>query len=302
MDLQGASRIRARQIRDTDIPAIAELLARGFRPSVTDWLARGVRVRPRRFWLAFLARLGERAAPAELPQYGYMLECDGAVVGVLLLIFFTVRDGNASTIRCNVSSWYVEPSFRGYAGMLVARAMSHPNVTYVNVTPAPHTWATVEALGYSQYSRGIFVAVPALQARPGGVRVRVSTAEALAPTQADAFEHELLLDHASYGCISLWCEDGERAYPFVFRPRLVRGLFACAQLVYCRDVDDLVRFAGPIGRFLARGRALVLVDANGPIPGLVGWYFGAWKPRYFKGPDRPRLGDLAYTESAMFGV
>jgi hypothetical protein len=25
-------------------------------------------------------------------------------------------------------------------------------------------------------------------------------------------------------------------------------------------------------------------------------------PKYFKGPDRPRLGDLAYTEIAMFGM
>jgi len=25
-------------------------------------------------------------------------------------------------------------------------------------------------------------------------------------------------------------------------------------------------------------------------------------PRFFRGPNRPRLGDLAYTEVAMFGV
>jgi len=25
-------------------------------------------------------------------------------------------------------------------------------------------------------------------------------------------------------------------------------------------------------------------------------------PRYFRGPQRPRLGDLAYTEIAMLGV
>jgi hypothetical protein len=58
----------------------------------------------------------------------------------------------------------------------------------------------------------------------------------------------------------------------------------------------------PIGRFLpVRGHPLVLIDANGPIPGLVGKYAGAKMPKYFKGPDRPRLGDLAYTETAMFG-
>jgi hypothetical protein len=74
-------------------------------------------------------------------------------------------------------------------------------------------------------------------------------------------------------------------------------------MVYCRDVDRFVVYAGPIGRYLAaRGRPLVMLDANGPIIGLVGKYFDGRMPRYFRGPNRPRLGDLAYTETAMFGV
>ena len=48
-----------------------------------------------------------------------------------------------------------------------------------------------------------------------------------------------------------------------------------------------------------RGRPFVLIDANGPIPGLPGKYFGGKSPKYFKGPTPPRLGDLAYTEMAM---
>ena len=77
----------------------------------------------------------------------------------------------------------------------------------------------------------------------------------------------------------------------------------CAQLIYCRDIADFVRFAGPLGRFLAlRGRPFVIVDSNGPIPGLVGIYRRGSMPKYFKGPRRPRLGDLAYTEYALLGV
>ena len=40
------------------------------------------------------------------------------------------------------------------------------------------------------------------------------------------------LQHAAHGCVSLWCATSERAYPFVFRPRLVRGFVPCAQLIY----------------------------------------------------------------------
>jgi hypothetical protein len=46
----------------------------------------------------------------------------------------------------------------------------------------------------------------------------------------------------------------------------------------------------------------VILDANGPVPGLVGRYYPERMPRYYFGPDRPKIGDLAYTETSMFGV
>jgi hypothetical protein len=103
--------------------------------------------------------------------------------------------------------------------------------------------------------------------------------------------------------MSLWCETAERAYPFVFRERRVKGLITCAQLVYCREVEDFVRFARPLGAYLSRrGRPLAILDANGPVRGLIGKYFDQTMPKYFKGPAPPRLGDLAYTETALFGM
>ena len=73
-----------------------------------------------------------------------------------------------------------------------------------------------------------------------------------------------------------------------------------ARLVYCRDVEDFVRFAGPLGRYLVRrGFPLVVLDANGPVPGLIGKYSNDF-PKYFKGPDKPRLGDMAYSTRVIF--
>ena len=75
-----------------------------------------------------------------------------------------------------------------------------------------------------------------------------------------------------------------------------------AYLAYCRDLNEFVRFAGPLGRFLlAHGFALVVLDCNGPISGLIGLYSGGF-PRYFRGPVKPRLGDYSYSERVMFGV
>jgi hypothetical protein len=35
---------------------------------------------------------------------------------------------------------------------------------------------------------------------------------------------------------------------------------------------------------------------------MVGKYLAGKMPKYFRGPDRPRLGDLSYTEAALFGI
>jgi hypothetical protein len=283
--------LRCRQINEADIGAVATLLARGF-PA-----------RNRQFWLRAFAQLTRHEPPPGLPKYGYLLASDGIVVGAILLICSTMRAGDAVSTRCNLSSWYVEPPFRAYAPMLVSQALRHENVTYMNVSSAPHTRPIIEAQGFSRYCDGIFIAVPALRGLFGGPAVEVFEANRRPQVEFDPFDQEVLSQHAAHGCISLWCATSERAYPFVFRPRLVRGGIPCAQLIYCRDVGDFVRFAGPIGRVLARhGRPFVIIDANAPIPGLLGWFSRGNMPKYFKGPQRPRLGDLAYTEHAVLGV
>jgi len=289
--LAPAPSIRCRQITESDIAAVTALLARGF-PS-----------RNPQFWQCALERLGKHEPPPGLPKYGYLLESGGVPVGTLLLICSTVRTGDQVAARCNLSSWYVESDFRSYAPLLVSRALAHKNVTYLNVSPAPHTWPIIEAQGFTRYCDGVLVSVPALNGLFGGAEARVFDARTQPSIAVDPCEQEILLQHAALGCISLWCVTPTGAYPFVFRQRRVKKVFPCAQLIYCRDVADFVRFAGPIGRYLAlRGRPFVIVDANAPIHGLIGLYRRGSMPKYFRGPQRPRLGDLAYTEYAVMGV
>jgi hypothetical protein len=283
--------IRCRQIGEADIAAVTALLARGFRS------------RTPQFWSDALEQLRRRDPPPGFPKYGYLLESGDVLVGALLLICTTIREGGRVATRCNLSSWYVEPAYRAYATLLVSQALSHKDATYTNVSAAPHTWPIIEAQGFSRYCDGVFVAVPMLKDVFGGGGVRILDARDTATANFDACERDILLRHAAHGCISLWCEADGRAYPFVFLPRLVKRAIPCAQLVYCRDVDDFVRFAGPIGRYLARrGRPFVIIDSNGVIPGLFGTFRSGSMTKYFKGPLRPRLGDLAYSEYVVLGV
>jgi hypothetical protein len=278
-----------RPIMDDDFAAIAALLSRGF---------------PKRnlqFWIRALGRLKLCEHPSGLPKYGYILESDGAPVGVLL--FTWGRVNGTLGFRCNLSSWYVEPNFRAYASLFSSHAFRRKDVTYLNVSPRQDTLPIIEAQGFSRYSEGNVVAMPMLNGMYGP-RAKVFRVPRQPEVEFDPSEHEILLQHAGHGCISLWCESANHAYPFVFRPRRVKRVIPCAQMIYCREIAEFVHFAGPIGRFLAlRGKPFVIVDANGPIPGLIGAFSRGWmSPKYFKGPQRPRLGDLSYTEFAILGV
>ena len=286
-----APKIRCREIEPGDVAAVGALLARGFPNHDRD------------FWHHALDQLMRHEPPRDFPKFGYLLQTGGVPVGALLLICSTMREGDTVGPRCNLSSLYVEPTYRVYAPLLVSHALRHKEATYLNVTAAPHTWPMIEAQGFSRYSEGIFVSVPALSRSPPGEKPVVFPASLEPTVPFDPFEQDVLRQHAEHGCISLWCVQGGHAYPFVFRPRLAKGIVPCTQLIYCHDIADFARFAGPLGRYLAlRGRPIVITDANGPIAGIAGMFFRGSMPKYFRGPQRPRLGDLAYTEYAILGI
>lgn len=289
-----APKVRCRRIEDADAGEVVALLTRGFAPR-----------RGRRFWEQVIAHLGRRAVPPGAPRYGFLLESDSATVGAILQIFSCApadADGRPA-LRCNISSWCVDAEFRSYAPLLVTQALKQKEVTYLNVTAAPHTRPIVEAQGYTRYADGVFAALACLTPAGPGTAVRIVPVGTPTAAPCEAHEREVLEDHAQCGCISLWCETATRAHPFVFRARRVRGLIPCAQLIYCRDMAELVRFARPLGLHLARrGLPLLILDANGPVRGLRGRYFPDLMPKYYRGPRPPRLGDLAYTETAFFGV
>jgi len=284
-----AAKIRCREISAADIGSIVDLLAEGF-PRKT-----------RGDWRRALELLSHRAPPQGFPKYGYMLEARGTAVGVLLLICSQRQD--LGEVRCNGAAWYVAPDFRNFAPLLISRSLKHGG-EHLNVSPAIHTWPIIEALGLRRFCEGTFAAVPALARCSGKTKIMrildASHFQNFSPTIADL---KFLLDHERYGCLCLWCETDDGGYPFIFRRRFVKHLplIPVAQLIYCTSVDDLVRLAGPIGRYLAlHGMPALLVPANGPIPNLTGKYFDG-KPMYYRGPRQPQLGDLAYTEMAMFG-
>jgi len=286
------NRVRCRPIGEADLDGVATVLAKGFPHREAAWFRAG------------LDRLSARAVPEGMPRYGFMLEHMGRAVGAVLLMF-SARDAMPGA-RCNIACWYVEPEHRGHAAMLSAMALKYKGVTYLNVTPAPNTWPILEAQGYRRYCSGLFLAFPALGAPQPQVRVEFVNAGDADSHGLEEAEAARLREAAGHGCVSLVARTPDGARPFVFLPfrmRSGRVPLPVAQLAYCRDAADLAAVAGPVGRALLRkGRLAVLMDANGPVPGLTGTYTEKRGRKYCKGPGQPVLGDLLDTELVIFGL
>jgi hypothetical protein len=267
-------RARCRQIAPADLDALPALLTRGFPTSTPEYWTRGFAR-----WLVLPHVEGA-------PQFGYALEVEQSLVGVILLI----PSQRGAQIICNLSSWYVEPEFRAYSTLLISMATKLKHVTYLNASPAPHTWRTLEAQGFRPYNFGRSAVFSAMSRGSGAISDVVPH---------DLPERDLLCAHAAMGCVSVVCHRDGAVSPFVFKPRrLDRPPVKVMELIYSRDAADFARCAPALGRhFLKRGVLGLLCD--GEVAGLPSHYVAGKEPRYFKGPYIPT--DLAFTEKVIFG-
>lgn len=271
---QQIARVRCRPIADSDLDGLADLLTRGFPATCPS------------YWTEGFARWQQMPVIEGMPRYGYVLDGGIGPVGVILLI--SSRRGDQ--IIANLSSWYVEPQWRTHSTLLIAVATKLKHVTYLNASPAPHTWRTLRAQGFEPYNFGR----SAIFALPGSGRVSETIPDDLA-------EAQLLCDHRKLGWISLVVEKDGIVSPFVLKPRkLDKPPVPMMDVMFTRSPDEFRRCAPALARyFLSRGSLGFLID--GDTEGLLSHYVEGKEPRYFKGPYRPVLGDLAYTEKVIFG-
>lgn len=275
-----ASPLRNRAVETSDLPKLAVLLAEGF-PA-----------RSSQTWLTVLTRLDELSRAGHGLPIGFILSAEEGPVGVLL----TIRSPDGR--RCSLSSWYVKEAYRRFATLLVSMAVKDRSITYLNISSEKHTRPIIEAQGFRRFADGVVLGFPVLG--PGRARVSTAVPEAV---PADAPERIMAEAHARLGCTVLWVSHGGQARPYIFVRRRVADRLPAAQVVYCPPDTDWRQVAGPIGRALLRhGLFCILLDAAGPVPGLPGRFMGGRMPKFARGPDVPRLGDLAWTEAAVFGA
>ena len=271
------SRVKCRQIVESDLAALSGMLTDGFQ------------IHPRDFWDKSLARIAARPAIEDMPRIGYALETESGLVGVIL----TLWSRRGDEMVCALSSWYVDrPYRRPHATSLPITATSIDGPLYLNTSPADHTRKSMSSMGWMQYNFGRSVAFPALTW--GGGKVSEDIPHNLP-------ERTLLEDHRAWGCVSIVCRKDGTDFPFVFRARKVtRFNVPIMELIYCRDTSDFERCGAALGRwFLGRGTLGFILD--GKVKGMPSVYGEGKEPRLYKGPHKPRLNDLAYSEKVLVG-
>ena len=265
-------------------------------------LTRNFPARSAEYWRAGWRRMERRDVPDGQERFGHCLYVNGAVKGVVLSFFASRGDAGAKRVVANVSSWCVDFALRRHAVRLAIVATSGEGVSFVNISPAPHTIKSMRAQGFLPINAGQMIFAPALSRRRFDARAQVFTADSPAARRLPAWEHRLLADHVALGCRGIVVETGRGVFGFVTsRERLLRGRLPCDRIIYLRSRRALTLCAGAIGRDIAlRSTPLMIVDAHGPVPGLVGKFAQGRELKFYKGPFAPTLGDLAYSELVYF--
>jgi len=283
----GNSVDKIRSIAEADLPAVITLMCESF-PR-----------RDRAYFEAGLRRLAAREIPEGCETYGYLIDDDGPK-GAVLAISSWHGPPDARQLFVNISTWCVAPSHRGeMARELYRRAGARDDAVNTNLSAALHTLKTLDRFNFRPWTTGQFAGF--------AFRSRRSRAAALTPEQALARgmpEHQFrkLDDHRKLGCLTVCLEANGRIVPLVLLRRQIQRIVPAAQLIYCEDVAWLLDHGGALMWWLRlRGRTGLILDSNGPPPGMLGRFYPGKAGKYIRGQDPAIDVDHTYSEMVYLG-
>lgn len=261
-------------------------------------LARGFPGMGRDRWIAALDRLRRFGASDPSARAAYLLQQNGRDVGVILAIPST--RGTADVV--NLSSWYVDPEHRWRAPRMLQSVVACSTTLFTDLTPTTPVRAVIGRLGFRGWTEGTLLFTLPLFAigRAGSSRV-----VPLRDLPADAFAgptRRMLDEHAALDCIvgGLW--DGSGLHPLIFSRRTYRGV-RVARLIFTDDRAAVFAQIAAIARFLLRERCLLLAVSADRRERIAGSIFTQRPaPAFYKGPNPPAQGDLAYSEFVFLQV
>jgi hypothetical protein len=274
-----------REITDDDLQAVHELLVEGFSLRSED------------YWTKGLANLGSLPRVDGFPRYGYVVDADDGPQGLLLTI---TSDRGGQGARTHFSSWYVREPYRQFALSLFRHALELKSTTFINPSPADHILPILKAFDFEPYTTGMLMIDLRTAVRGRSSRGAVQRLGSGDFAELPEPERRIAEDHLRMGCDVLRLETDARDGLLIHRRKWIRRVLPCSQVILA-DPELMIDLAGPVMRaFASRGSLLSLCDVGQTTRPAVGRVF-PHGIRYFKGAAPPPVGDLSYSELAVFG-
>ena len=128
---------------------------------------------------------------------------ENALRGVVLTIASVHTEGSERRVFINISSWYVQPPFRGSPAKEPYRhACCREGITYTNLSAAEYTVKTIISLGFEEWTAGQTVILDSKWRQPSREIIRILPLDKLVGVEIGSTEAELLADHENLGCLT----------------------------------------------------------------------------------------------------
>lgn len=282
--------MKIRLITKEDIEAVLLLLCEGF---------------PRRdtaYWTKAMCCLDQLPEVDGYPRYGFLLEDQGAVQGVMLVLTADLGPGFVGGLRSNLSSWYVREPWRKYAIFMLRAALKVQGGCYTDLSPVPQVAQINAAFGFVEYTGGSILLDARSSLMTGGkVTVWDGVSDTGLAAQLDPALRAVARRHIGYGCRALLFAGASSSELALFRIKWLKRIIPTARFVY-GDPAQLIHSAGPLMRaLLGCGLPLAQIDVPIGMQSRVGRLMPTRDRRYFVGGVPPKAGDLLESEIAVFG-
>jgi len=230
--IESGEQIVVRPATLDDAEAVCALLQRGF-PHIND--------------PAIWNRLFDYPWERLPPTYGFVLTADQIVVGYLGLIYASRTINGKRGIMCNMSSWYVEPAYRGWGGAMLSEVLAHdPSLTYTALTAAALPKAMIKVMEFTDSIDTSIVLPPLLHVSTLGKRPQITYDPEQMRQHLNEDERLILDDHAKTDCLHVLIRDGDRyAYLVVKRrPYRLRSWIQvnASKVLYCSNPEVFIDY------------------------------------------------------------
>lgn len=151
---------------------------------------------------------------------GFVLLDGEVVVGFLGAIVARRQVNEKAALVCNVSSWSVHPSHRGWGMALLAELLRDESLTFTAFTPAPISRSAFLTQRFAPLETHRILMPPLLEAETlfTSKRPLISLDPAVVRAKLSSEQRQIFDDHAPYDCLQLTVSDGcDYAYVVVKR-------------------------------------------------------------------------------------